>query len=88
MLPFPGNNQKHKLFGVPPEHFAIGLYIYKENLPLGNIALQDVIENKCRKVWLMVFSDDFLHFLKINIFFGQIHQNYLVPLTHWRLVPV
>ena len=29
----------------------------------------------------MVFSDDFLHFLKIKIFLGQIHQNYLVALT-------
>ena len=29
----------------------------------------------------MVFSDDFLQFLKIKIFFGQIHQNYLVALS-------
>ena len=29
---------------------------------------------------LMVFSNDSLHFLKIKIFFGQIHQNYLVAL--------
>ena len=29
----------------------------------------------------MVFSDDFLHFLKIKIFFYRIHQNYLVALT-------
>ena len=28
----------------------------------------------------MVFSDDFLHFLKIKNFFCWIHQNYLVAL--------
>ena len=28
----------------------------------------------------MVFSDDFLHFLKIKIFFPRIYQNYLVAL--------
>ena len=30
----------------------------------------------------MVFSGDFLHFLKIKIFFFWIHQNYLVALKH------
>ena len=25
------------MFGVPPEHFAIG-YVHHDNLPLGNIA--------------------------------------------------
>ena len=34
---------------------------------------------------LIVFSDDFLHFLKIKIFFYWIHQNYLVAL---RLKPL
>ena len=29
----------------------------------------------------MVFTDDFLHFLKMKIFFFRIHQNYLVALT-------
>ena len=40
------------MFGVPPgrpEHFAIG-YVHDNNLPLGNIALQYVIQNNCRKV--------------------------------------
>ena len=50
MLPFSGNNQNIKMFGVPPEHFAIG-YVYNDNLPLGNIALQYIIPNNCRKVW-------------------------------------
>ena len=50
MLPFSGNNQNIKLFRVPPEHFAIG-YVHNDNLPLGNIALQYVIQNNCRKVW-------------------------------------
>ena len=33
-----------------PKHFAIG-YAHTDNLPLGNIALQYVIQNNCRKVW-------------------------------------
>ena len=48
MLQFSGNNQK--IFWSPPEHFAIG-YVCNDNLPLGNIALQYVIQNNCRKVW-------------------------------------
>ena len=39
MLPFSENNQNMKMFGVPPEHFAIG-YVHNDNLSLGNIALQ------------------------------------------------
>ena len=50
MLQFSGNNPNIKMFGVPPEHCAIG-YVYNDNLPLGNIALQYVIQNNCRKVW-------------------------------------
>ena len=49
MFPFLGNNQNIKMFGVPPEHFAIG-YVQNDNLPLCNIALQYVIPNNCRKV--------------------------------------
>ena len=48
----------------PPEHFAI-VYVHNDNLPLGNIALQYVIQNNCRKVW-WCFFDDFLYFLKIK----------------------
>ena len=50
MLPFSGNNQNIKMFGVPPEHFAIP-YVHNDNLPLRNIALQYVIQNNCMNVW-------------------------------------
>ena len=50
MLPFSGNNQNIKMFGVPPEHFAIG-YVHNDNLPLRYIALQYVIQNNCMNVW-------------------------------------
>ena len=52
MLPFSGNNQNIKMFGGPPEHFiAIGyVHVHNDNLPLGNIALQYLIQNNCRKV--------------------------------------
>ena len=59
------------MFGVPPNTFAIG---YVHNMPLGSIALQ---YSKQLQEGLMVLSDDFLHFLKIKIFLGQIHQNYI-----------
>ena len=51
MLPFSGNNPKHNNVRSPPEHFAIR-YVHNDNLPLGNIALQYVIQNNCSKVWL------------------------------------
>ena len=63
MLPFSENNQNIK---ISPEHFAIG-FVHNDNLPLGNIALQ--CHSKQLQEDLMVFSDDFLHFLKIKIFF-------------------
>ena len=64
LLQISGNNQNIKMFGAsPPEHFATG-YVHNDNLPLGNIALQYIIPNKLEG--LMVFSDDFLHFLKIK----------------------
>ena len=70
MHPFSENSQNIKMFGVTksPEHFAIG-YVHNDNLPLGNIALQYVIQNNLQED-LMVLSDDFLHFLKIKIFFS------------------
>ena len=40
---------KHQNVRSPPEHFAIG-YVHNDNLPRGNIALQYVIQNNCRKV--------------------------------------
>ena len=60
------------MFGVPPpqkkkkkkKHFAIG-YIHKDNLPLGNIPLQFVIQSRLQE-GVILFSDDFLHFLKIK----------------------
>ena len=52
MLPFSGNNQNVKMLQSPPEHFAIGyVHVHDDYLPLGNIALQYVIQNNCRKVW-------------------------------------
>ena len=83
MLPFSGNNQNIKFFGVPPEHFAIG-YVHNGNLTLGNIALQYVIQNNCRKVWwcfLMISCT----FWRSRFFFCRIHQNYLVALMCVRI---
>ena len=59
---FSGNNQNIKLFGVPPNTLHIG-YVHVHMciyLPLGNSAFKQLQEG------LMVFSDDFLHFLKIK----------------------
>ena len=47
------NLPTHKLLRSPPEYFAIG-YVHNDNLPLGNIALQYVIQNKCRKVCFLM----------------------------------
>ena len=61
------NLPKHKIVRSPPEHFAIGLYVllvHNDNLPLGNIALQ--YHSNQLQEGLLVFSDDFLHFLKIK----------------------
>ena len=41
--------KKNQNVRSPPEHFAIG-YVHNDNLPRGNIALQYVIQNNCRKV--------------------------------------
>ena len=64
MLPYSGNNQKHRNVWSPPEHFSIG-YVNNDNLQLGTIALQ-LCHSKQLQEGLMVFSDDFLHFLKIK----------------------
>ena len=75
MLPFSENNQNIKMFRVPPENFAIG-YVHNDNLPLGNIACH----SKQLQEGLMVFSNDYLQFLKIKKKICRIHQNYLVAL--------
>ena len=62
------------MFGVPPEHFAIG-YVHNDNLPY-NMSFKTIAGR-----YHMVFSDDFLHFLKSQNFFSWIHQNYLVALN-------
>ena len=57
ILPLAEKKPKHTNVQSPPEHFAID-YVHNDNLPLGNIALQYVIQNNCRKVWwcfLMIF---------------------------------
>ena len=65
MLPFSRNNQNIQIFGVPPEHFAIG-YVHNDNLPLGAILHYNMSSQTILQEGLMVFSDDFLHFLKIT----------------------
>ena len=65
MLPFSGNIHNIKMFGVPPEHFAIG-YVHNDVLPRGNINYMTICHSKQLQEGLMVFSDDFLHFLKIK----------------------
>ena len=64
MLPFSGNNQNIIFFGVPPEHLAIG-YVHTDNLPLLNNCIT-ICHSKQLHECLVVFSDDFLHFLKIK----------------------
>ena len=49
-----------------PEHFAIG-YVHNNNLPLGNIALQICHSKQTLQESLMVFCNDFLHFLKLRL---------------------
>ena len=78
MLPFSENNPNKKMFGVPPNTFAIG-YVHNDNLPLGNIAIT-ICHSKQLQEDLMVFSNDSLHFLKINIKFVEFTPNYLVAL--------
>ena len=86
MLPFSGNNQKYNSGDSHPEHFAIG-YVHNDNLPLGNIALQLIIRNNVLED-LMVFSDEILHFLKINILPQlEIHPNYLRGFNSLLCVP-
>ena len=77
MLPFQ-KIPKHKHFRSPPEHFAIG-YVHNDNLPLGKLALQYVIQNNCRKVWLCFLMIFYISEDQEKI--CRIHQNYLVALT-------
>ena len=68
------------MFGVPPEHSAIG-NIHRDILLLCVITLQNVIQNNCRRFngafwWYGPLSED-----RENI--DQIYQNYLVALTGW-----
>ena len=79
MLPFSENNQNIKMFGAPRTLCHIG-YVQNDNLPLGNIALQLCLSKQLQQ-GLMVFSDDFQHFLKIKTKICCILQNYLVALT-------
>ena len=66
MLPFSGNNQNIKMFGVPPEHFAIGYVMYIMMICHWAILHYTICLSKQLQEGLMVFSDDFLHFLKIK----------------------
>ena len=65
----------------PPEYSAIG-YVHKDNLPLGRryCITHMSFQTFCRK-GLMVFSDDFQHFLKIKKKFVEFTKDYLVALT-------
>ena len=68
------------MFGVPPEHSAIG-NIHRDILLLGIITLQHTRHSKQLPVCLMVLSDGMVHFLKIEKKFNKSTQNYLVALS-------
>ena len=63
MLPFSRNIQNIKMFGVPPEHFAIG-YVHHDNLPRAilhyNIMSFKTIADWCDSVfwWFPALSED------------------------------
>ena len=65
------------MFGVPPN--TLPGYVHNDSLPLG-ILHYNICHSKKMQEGLMVFSNDFLHFLKIKKFICRIHQNYLVAL--------
>ena len=70
MLPFSLQEiSKTSKCSESPKHFAIG-YVHNDILPRGNIALQyihvHVRHSQQLQEGLMVFSDDFLHFLKVK----------------------
>ena len=72
MIIFSRNSLKYQNIQSPPEHTANG-NVYMDILLLGIIALEYVIQNNFW--WVLVY------FLKIENFFGRIHQYYLVALT-------
>ena len=77
MLPFSGINQNINNVPSPSEHFAIG-YVHNDNFPLGNIAF--ICHSKQFQEGLMVFSADFLCFLKIRKNVVEFTKTYLVAL--------
>ena len=80
ILPFSGKNRNIKNVWSPPQTLCHRLCTYNNNLPLGNIALQYVIPNNCRKVW-WCFLMNSCTFWRSRFFFFWIHQNYIVALT-------
>ena len=58
------------MFGVPPEHSAIG-NIHRDILLLGIITLFITCHSKQLPVGLMVLSDGTIHFLKIEKIFNK-----------------
>ena len=78
MLPFSGNIQNIKMFGVPPNTLPWVMYIM---IICHWAYCITVWHSKQLQEGLMVVSDDFLHFLKIKKKKKfRIHQNYLVAL--------
>ena len=70
MPPFSENEPQHKNVRSPPEHFAIG-YVHNDNLPLGNIALQYVIQNNCRKIWWCILMISCIFWRSRNFFLNS-----------------
>ena len=64
MLPFSENIKNIKMFVVPPEHFAIA-YVHNDIFATGQYYIT-ICHSKQLQEGLMVFSDYFLHFLKIK----------------------
>ena len=64
MLKLSRNNQNIKMFGVPPEHSAIG-NIHRDILLFGYYYIT-TYHSKQLPVGLMVLSDGMVHFLKIE----------------------
>ena len=64
MLPFSENNQNIKMFGGPPNTLPIGYILYITIIATGQYCIT-ICHSKQLQEGLMVFSDDFLHFLKI-----------------------
>ena len=75
MLPISENNQNIKMFGVPPNTFALGyVHVHNDNLPLGNIAFKTIAGRSDGVFWWFpALSED-------QQKKSWIHQNYLVAL--------